>query len=120
LTEKPKIVDYIWHSEWRTWKKLESFEIFCYWRNNFKGRAVFRQYTSKKHKRFRINIFKICDTAGYTVDMKVYTGRDRTCADKDVTATHATVRDLCRMIEGVRHRLYMDNFFSSLRARNQR
>jgi hypothetical protein len=30
-----------------------------------------------------------------------------------VTATHATARDLCRRLEGVGHRLYMDNFFSS-------
>ncbi|PNF33381.1 hypothetical protein B7P43_G04175 [Cryptotermes secundus] len=45
--------------------------------------------------------------------MKVYLGKDRTHADQDVTATHATVRDLCRRIEGVGHKLYMDNFFSS-------
>jgi hypothetical protein len=79
----------------------------------FKGRVVFRQYIPKKHKRFGIKIFKLCDAAGYTVDMKVYSGRDRTRADKDVTATHATVRDLCRRIEGAGHKLYMDNFFSS-------
>ncbi|PNF25409.1 hypothetical protein B7P43_G09165 [Cryptotermes secundus] len=40
-------------------------------------------------------------------------GKDRTRADQDVTATHATVMDLCRRIEGVGHKLYMDNFFSS-------
>ncbi|PNF30070.1 hypothetical protein B7P43_G04241 [Cryptotermes secundus] len=79
----------------------------------FKGRVVFRQYIPKKHKRFRIKIFKIVDDAGYTYDMKVYLGKDRTHADQDVTATHATVRDLCRRIEGVGHKLYMDNFFSS-------
>ncbi|PNF19047.1 hypothetical protein B7P43_G11709 [Cryptotermes secundus] len=45
--------------------------------------------------------------------MKVYLGKDRTRASQDVTATHATVRDLCRRIEGVGHKLYMDNFFSS-------
>jgi hypothetical protein len=56
----------------------------------FKGRVVFRQYIPKKHKRFRIKIFKVCDAAGYTVDMKIYLGRDRTRADKDVTATHGS------------------------------
>jgi hypothetical protein len=45
--------------------------------------------------------------------MKVYLGRDRKRADQDVTGTHATVRDLCRRIGGVGHKLYMDNFFSS-------
>jgi hypothetical protein len=79
----------------------------------FKGRVVFRQYIPKKHKRFGIKIIKICDAAGYTYDMKVYLGKDRTRADQDVTATHATVRGLCRRIEGVGHKLYMDNFFSS-------
>ncbi|PNF43126.1 hypothetical protein B7P43_G18025 [Cryptotermes secundus] len=79
----------------------------------FKGRVIFKQYIPKKHKRFGIKIFKICDAAGYTYDMKVYLGKDRTRADRDVTATHATVRDLCRRIEGVGHKLYMDNFFSS-------
>ncbi|PNF35735.1 hypothetical protein B7P43_G16134 [Cryptotermes secundus] len=79
----------------------------------FKGRVVFRQYIPKKHKRVGIKIFKICDAAGYTYDMKVYLGKDRTRADQDVTATHAAVMDLCRRIEGVGHKLYMDNFFSS-------
>ncbi|PNF38680.1 hypothetical protein B7P43_G17942 [Cryptotermes secundus] len=45
--------------------------------------------------------------------MKVYLGKDRTCADQDVIATHARVRDLCRRIDGVGHKLYTDNFFSS-------
>ncbi|PNF14142.1 hypothetical protein B7P43_G17736 [Cryptotermes secundus] len=79
----------------------------------FKGRVVFRQYIPKKHKRFGIKTFKICDAAGYTYDMKVYLGKDRTRADQDVTATHATVRDLCRRNEDVGHKLYMENFFSS-------
>ncbi|PNF17185.1 hypothetical protein B7P43_G06584 [Cryptotermes secundus] len=79
----------------------------------FKGRVIFRQYIPKKHKRFGIKIFKLCDSAGYTYDMKVYLGKDRTRADQEVTATHATVRDLCKRVEGVGHKLYMDNFFSS-------
>ncbi|PNF42631.1 hypothetical protein B7P43_G01270 [Cryptotermes secundus] len=79
----------------------------------YKWRVVFRQYIPKKHKCFRIKIFKICDAAGYTYDMKVYLGKDRTCADQDVTETHATVRGLCRRIEGLGHKQYMDNFFSS-------
>ncbi|PNF22859.1 hypothetical protein B7P43_G16576, partial [Cryptotermes secundus] len=79
----------------------------------FKGRVIFKQYIPKKHKRFGIKFLKICDAAVYTYDMKVYLGKDRTRADRDVTATHATFRDLCRRIEGVGHKLYMDNFSSS-------
>jgi hypothetical protein len=80
---------------------------------NSKGGLFSDSTYQKKHKRFGIKIFKLCDAAGYTYDMKVYLGRDRTRADQDVTATQATVRDLCRRIEGVGHKLYMDNFFSS-------
>lgn len=45
--------------------------------------------------------------------MKVCLGKDKKCADKDLTDTHAMGRDLCRSVQGVGHKLYMDNFFSS-------
>jgi hypothetical protein len=45
--------------------------------------------------------------------MKVYLGKDRQCVTQDVTATHATVKELTRRVEGLGHKLYMDNFFSS-------
>ena len=35
----------------------------------FKGHVIFRQYTPKKHKRFGIKIYKLCDETGYTYDM---------------------------------------------------
>jgi len=44
--------------------------------------------------------------------MKVYLGKDRQRTAQHVTATHATVTELTRKI-GRRHKLYMDNFFSS-------
>jgi hypothetical protein len=37
----------------------------------FKARVIFRQYIPKKHKRFNIKIYKLCDVSGYTYDMKV-------------------------------------------------
>jgi len=58
-------------------------------------------------------MFKICDSTGYTYDMKVYLGKDRQCTVQHVTATHATETELTRKIEGRGHKLYMDNFFSS-------
>ena len=45
--------------------------------------------------------------------MKVYLGKDRQRTAQHVTATHATVTELTRKIEGRGHKLYMDNFFSS-------
>jgi len=44
--------------------------------------------------------------------MKVYLGKDRQHRAQHVTATHATVTELTRKIEGCGHKLYMDNFFS--------
>ena len=45
--------------------------------------------------------------------MSVYLGKDRQRTAQHVTATHATVTELTRKIEGHGHKLYMDNFFSS-------
>jgi hypothetical protein len=45
--------------------------------------------------------------------MKAYLEKDRQCVTQDITATHATVKDLTRRVEGRGLKLYMDNFFSS-------
>jgi len=58
----------------------------------------------KKRKRFGIKIFKLCDSTGYTYDMKVYLGKDRQRTAQHVTATHATVTELMRKI-GHGHKL---------------
>jgi len=81
----------------------------------FQGRVIFRQYIPKKRKHFSIKIYKLCDKSGYMYDMKVYLGRDSCSATDDMTATHGTVRHLTCRVEGLGHKLYMDNFFSSPR-----
>jgi len=45
--------------------------------------------------------------------MNVYLGKDRQRAVQNLRATHATVTNLTRGVEGFGHTLYMDNFFSS-------
>jgi hypothetical protein len=47
--------------------------------------------------------------------MRLYLGEDLHSANDDMTATHATVRHLTCRVEGLGHKTYMDNFFSSLR-----
>jgi len=47
--------------------------------------------------------------------MRVYLGKDLQSATDDMTTTHATVRHLTRRVEGLGHKLFMDNFFSSPR-----
>ena len=70
---------------------------------SFKGRVIFKQYIPTKRKRFGIKIFKLCDSTGYTYDMKVYLGKDRQRTAQHI-ATHATVTELTRKIEGRGHK----------------
>jgi hypothetical protein len=78
----------------------------------FKGRVIFRQYLPKK-----LNVSESKFTnyvmTGYTYDMEVNLGKDRTRVTADMTATRAIVKRLTRKVEGYGHKLYMDNFFSS-------
>jgi hypothetical protein len=60
----------------------------------FKGKVAFKQYIPKKNKRFRNKISKFCDMTGNTYDMEEYLGKDRKHAIPDLTATHATVKQL--------------------------
>jgi hypothetical protein len=78
----------------------------------FKGNVVFCQFIPKKRKRFGIKLYKLCDSLGYTYDMKVYLGKQREDAAGNVTATHGTVLQLVRRLENKVHTLYMDNYFS--------
>ena len=50
--------------------------------------------------------------------MKVYLGRDSRSATDNMTATHANVRRLICRFEGLGHKLFMNNFFSSPRLFN--
>jgi hypothetical protein len=79
----------------------------------FKGRVIFRQYIPKKHKRFGIKIYKLCDSLGYTYDMTVYLGKQRQLATEKITSTHGIVLKLIRRIQGLGHKIYMDSYFSS-------
>jgi len=81
----------------------------------FQVRVIFRQYIPKKRKRFGIKIYKLCDESGYMYDIKLYLGKDSRSATDDMTATHATVRHFTCRVEGLGHKLFMDNFFSSPR-----
>jgi hypothetical protein len=49
------------------------------------------------------------------VTHKVYLGKARQCMAKYLTATQDNVPNLTRKMEGHGHKLYMDNFFSSMK-----
>jgi hypothetical protein len=46
-------------------------------------------------------------------DMEVYLGKDRIRATADMTAIHATVKQLSRKVKECGHKFYMDNNYSS-------
>jgi hypothetical protein len=66
-----------------------------------------------------IKIHKLCDLTGYTYDMSTYLGKDGQNATQATTATHVTEKSLTRTADEVAHKLYMDNFFSSLDIYNE-
>ena len=74
---------------------------------------IFWQYIPKKRKRFGIKIYKLCDSVGYTYDMSVYLGKHRQHATAEITATHGTVLQVIRRVEGLGHKVFMDNYFTS-------
>ena len=43
----------------------------------FKGRAIFKQYISKKHKWFGIKLYKLCESKEYTNNMSMYLHKHR-------------------------------------------
>ena len=102
-------------------KLNNSFAIYNTWTRHlavdeiivlFKSRVIFKQYILENHKRFGINLYKLCGSKGYTYNMTVYLGKDRKHVTPS-TATHVTVRGLAARIEHVGHKLYMGSFLSS-------
>jgi hypothetical protein len=76
-----------------------------------KGRVIKKKKIKKKRKCLGIKIYKLCDESGYTYDMTVYSHS----AIDNMTATHITVRHLNCRFEGLGHKIFIDNFFSSPR-----
>ena len=57
------------------------------------------------------NLYKLGDSLGYTYDMSVYLGKQWQHATQ-ITATHGTVLQLIRRVEGLGHKIFMDNYFT--------
>jgi ABC-type uncharacterized transport system ATPase subunit len=80
----------------------------------FKGRVIFKQYISKKHKQFGTKSKSFVTLKRYTYDMRVNSGKDRTHTTGKITSTHATVAGLTSRFQTVGHELYRNIFLSSL------
>jgi hypothetical protein len=64
----------------------------------FKGRVIFKQYVSKKHKCFGTKIYKVCDMTGYTYSMRIYLGKDSKMQQM-IIVTCTTVRSQTGRVE---------------------
>jgi hypothetical protein len=76
----------------------------------FKGRLIFKQCITKK-KKFGIKMYKLCDSTGYTYDIDVYLGKDRRQMTQHLIATHYTVTDMARRVEGAGYKLHGQHLF---------
>ena len=81
----------------------------------FHGRLGFKQYNPFKRARFGIKVYKVCQSsgpaAGYTWNMKIYCGQDRT--DDGYPASTKVVLDLNNRLLGKGYNIYLDNWYSS-------
>jgi len=75
----------------------------------YKGRVVFRQYIPKKQKIWHKNLQTLRLWATF---MSVYLGKQRQHATAQ-TATHGTVLQLIRRVEGLGHKIFMGSYFIS-------
>jgi hypothetical protein len=79
----------------------------------YKGRAFFWQYIPKKHKRFGIKIYKLCNSLGSTYDMSAYLGKQWQHATEQIMVTHGTVLQVFHRVEGLGYKIFMINYFTS-------
>ena len=88
----------------------------------FKGRCIFKQYIKNKPVRWGIKIFCVCCSAtSYLWNASFYVGKkeedeDR---DKDASVTQSTVVKLLEPLSGKNHRVYMDNYYTSIPLFNE-
>jgi len=80
-------------------------------RNSREG--YFSNSTSGKTQNFLHQNVQTCDSTGYIYDMNIYVSKDRQRAAHHLIATHPTVTNLIRSVEGFGHKLYMKNFLNS-------
>ena len=79
----------------------------------FKGRSAIKQYMPKKPTKRGIKVWVRSDSLnGYVSQFDIYTGKDGSRTEVGLGGN--VVKKLTRSIIGRNHRLFMDNFFSSV------
>lgn len=78
----------------------------------FKGRSSLKQYMPKKPVKRGYKIWMLADQSGYAWNFQIYTGKVKDSVEKYLGSR--VVKDLCKNLHNDCHRLYFDNFFSSI------
>ena len=66
----------------------------------FKGRVIFWQYIPKKHKRWNIKIYKLCDETAYACDIKVYLGKGKAESYEGQSALESVIINFTQDLKG--------------------
>lgn len=77
----------------------------------FQGRLVFKQYIKNKRHKFGIKLYKLCLDKGYTYNVQVYCGQDKT---DELPASKKVVLSLSDTLLEKGRTIYTDNFYTSL------
>lgn len=88
-------------------KKVVIDESMIPWR----GRLRMKQYIKNKSHKYGVKLYKLCNTDGYVINFKIYSGKE----DTDRTVSHAEfiVDSLLSDYYGYGRILYCDNFYTS-------
>jgi hypothetical protein len=79
----------------------------------FRGRNVFKCCMQKELKCSGMKIYKLCDSNGYTYDVKVHLVKDQHDAAHRSTVAQDIVKELTGKVEGRGHKLYLGSYFTS-------
>lgn len=84
-----------------------------------KSRSTMRQYNPKKHHKWGYKIFVLSGSSGFSYDFEIYTGAQGPVQSDSnlpkISVSSDVVVRLARTIpEGVNHKLFFDNWYTSL------
>jgi hypothetical protein len=83
----------------------------------FKGRSIMKQYNPRKPHRWGYKVFVLSGVSGFCYDFEIYTGEQVKIGPSEIDcgASSNVVIRLCRTVPSmVGHKLYFDNYFSSI------
>ncbi|XP_063913566.1 piggyBac transposable element-derived protein 4-like [Zophobas morio] len=79
----------------------------------FQGRLVFKQYNPQKTHKYGIKVFKLCCNNGYTWNISIYAGKEKT-TDNPLAVSTQIVLKLAKDLLGSGRLCITDNWYTSL------